>query len=54
MHTDTVCVCVFVCLSVFWSEDLQVDRPKGMTLADGVLAPHMLAICHAKYRLIWH
>ncbi|KAI9538219.1 hypothetical protein NQZ68_017953 [Dissostichus eleginoides] len=31
-------------LIVAWSEHLQVYRPKGLTLADGVLAPHMLVM----------
>lgn len=45
IHTDLVRVCL-------WTESLQVDRPRGMTLADGVLMPHMLSICHAKSHLI--
>lgn len=27
-----------------WSEYVQVWRPKGLTLADGVLVPHMLVM----------
>lgn len=32
----------------FRAEYLQVDRPRGTTLADGPLMAHMLPICHAK------
>lgn len=36
----------------FRAEHLQVDRPKGTTLADGPLMAHMLPICQAKSHCI--
>lgn len=31
-----------------WRQNVQVERPKVAALADGLLAPLLLAICHAK------